>query len=57
LLVDDTQKADLQNLSVVGATSLPVLFFNDTKPLALGNIKIPGNRNQTIKINTPPTEK
>jgi len=57
LLVDGTQKADLQNLSVVGATSLPVLFFNDTKPLALGNIKIPGNRNQTIKINTPPTEK
>ncbi|MDP4285065.1 MAG: glycosyl hydrolase family 28 protein [Bacteroidota bacterium] len=57
LLVDDTQKADLRNLSVVGATSLPVLFFNDVKPLALDNIKIPGDRDKTIKINTPPTNK
>ncbi len=57
LLVDDTQKADLRNLSVVGATSLPVLFFSDVKPLALDNIKIPGDRDRTIKINTPPTKK
>jgi len=47
----------LQNLSVVGSTSLPVLFFKDAKPLELENIKIPGNKNQTIIINTPPTEK
>ncbi len=57
LLVDDTQKADVQNLSVAGATSLPVLFFNDVKPLVMDNVKIPGKKNQTIKINTPSIEK
>ncbi|MEO8414311.1 MAG: glycosyl hydrolase family 28 protein [Ginsengibacter sp.] len=51
LLVDDAQKVDLQNFSVAGAASLPVLFFYDAKPLKLDNIKIPGKRKETIKIN------
>ena len=57
LLIDDTQKADLNNLSIIGATSLPVLFFNDVKPLTLDSIKVPGYRNRTIKIKTFPAEK
>lgn len=57
LLVDDAQKVALQNFSVEGATSLPILFFNDVKPLVLNNIKAPGKRNQTIKIKTTSPEK
>jgi polygalacturonase len=51
LLVDDAQKVTLQNLSITGATSLPVLFFNNAKPLLLDKVNIPGNRSRTIKIN------
>ena len=53
LLVDDAEKVALQNFSVSGATSLPVLFFNNVKPLELNKVNIPGNSNETIKINKP----
>ncbi|HEY5406144.1 MAG TPA: glycosyl hydrolase family 28 protein [Ginsengibacter sp.] len=51
VLADDVKKIALQNFSVAGATSFPVLFFNKAKPLTLNKIEIPGNRNETIKIN------
>src|SRR6185437_14111002 len=50
LLANDVQRAALINLAVVGATSLPVLFFNDVKPLQLNKIEIPGTNDKTIKI-------
>ena len=51
VLADDVKKIALQNFSVAGATSFPVLFFNKANPLTLNKIEIPGNRNETIKIN------
>jgi hypothetical protein len=50
VLMNDAKNTMLQNVSVKGATSLPVLFFNKVNPLQLKDINIPGARNETIKI-------
>ena len=51
LLVNDAKNVTLQNLSVKGATSLPVLFFNKVKSLQLQKIDVPGPKDKIIKMN------
>ena len=50
LLADDVQKMILQNFAVAGATTLPVLYFNNVQALSLQKIEIPGNKHKTIEI-------
>ncbi len=50
LLANDVEKATLKNITVAGATSFPVLFFDDVKPLQLQKIDIPGRKGKTIKV-------
>jgi len=50
VLADDVQKMMLQNFAVAGATTLPVLYFNNVQSLSLQKIEIPGNKDKTIAI-------
>jgi len=43
----------LQNFAVTGATTFPVLFFNNVNSLSLEKIEIPGNKDEIIKIDNP----
>lgn len=52
LLVNDVQKSEFDNMTVTGATSVPVLFFNNAGQLLLKKISVPGNRDRAIKIKT-----
>jgi hypothetical protein len=52
VLVDDAKQIALKNFAVAGASSFPVLFFNNSDPLVLDKIDIPGNKKETIKINS-----
>ena len=50
LLVNDAKNVTLQNFAVKGATSLPVLFFNNVKGLQLQKMDIPGPKDKTIRV-------
>ena len=50
LMVDDAKKVTLQNFDVEGATTAPVLFFNNAKPLWMTKVNVQGDRENAIKI-------
>lgn len=57
VLVDDVKQIVLKNFAVAGASSFPVLFFNNAASLVLDKIDIPGNKKESIKINKSPVAK
>ncbi|MEO8110958.1 MAG: glycosyl hydrolase family 28 protein [Ginsengibacter sp.] len=54
ILINDATKVELKKIEVQGATSMPVVFINNTHPLQLEQIEIPGKREDIISIKELP---